>query len=157
MPKGKIPVSLNESEARLKISSYCAYQERSPKQVLQKLQDYGLPVHLMESVLVWLQKENFVNENRFAETYVLGKFRLKKWGRNKVRQGLLRHNISPQRIEEALSKIDDEEYNSTLRELAEKKIALLKGTPEIQWIKLTRYLLGKGFESHLIIQLKGKI
>ena len=33
-------------------------------------------------------KEDFLNEERFAKAYAGGKFRMKKWGRGKIIQGL---------------------------------------------------------------------
>lgn len=150
MPKGNKPEPITEKEARSKISRYCAYQERSPKQVRLKLKEYGLTKSETNSVYSWLEEENFVNETRFAGIYALGKFRLKKWGKYKIKKGLLSHEISEQLIEEALALLDEEPYLETIRDLADKKMSLLKGTEENKRVKLMNYLIGKGFEKHLV-------
>ncbi|MEQ8925876.1 MAG: RecX family transcriptional regulator, partial [Fulvivirga sp.] len=85
---------LSPKEAKLKAADYCAYQERSQQQVRDKLYTYGLYSEDVERILSELITENFINEERFAIAYAGGKFRVKKWGRNKILQGLNQHRVS---------------------------------------------------------------
>jgi len=148
---------LTESELRLKISSYCAYQERSPKQVLEKLAGLTSNNQLIEDVYEWATKENFVSEHRFAENYAQGKFRLKKWGKFKIREGLRSHNLNDAIISKALDLIDKEEYESTILNLGKRKMSNLDQSDIESWIKVKRYLIGKGFEADLVNNLKKEI
>jgi len=157
MPRGKHPDNLTQSEARLKISNYCAYQERSPKQVVKKLSEYGISSDQIESVFNWAVNEKFVDEYRFAETYVNGKFKLKKWGKYKIKTGLMKHEISTENIQLALETIDQADYWATLENLAIKKLKLLGGNNDQKWIKLTNFLIGKGFEHDLVFELTRKM
>jgi regulatory protein len=142
---------LSPKEAKIKVADYCAYQERSQQEVRNKLFEYGLFTHDVEQVISELISENFINEERFAKAYAGGKFRMKKWGRIKIIQGLKKHRISDYCIKKGLSEIDENEYLNLLEVLLLKKKELTKDTnPHIRNKKIVSYLLQKGFESHLI-------
>ena len=98
-----------------------------------------------------LISKNFIDEERFAETYASGKFRIKKWGKVKIIRELKARNISDYSIKKGIAGIDDETYLETLKSLANKKLLLLKsGNKWEKNAKLKRYLSSKGYESDLI-------
>lgn len=143
--------TLTPKEAKLKAADYCAYQERSQKEVRNKLYQYGLYKDDVEEIISDLVTEGFINEERFAKAYVGGKFRIKKWGRIKILQGLKQHNISNYCINKGIAEIDEEEYFSTLQSLVKKKSEQLDQSDRyIFKRKLANYLTQKGFEPHLI-------
>jgi len=138
-------------EAKLKAADYCAYQERSQQQVRDKLYDYGLHVDEVEDVLSDLIVEGFINEERFAKAYVGGKFRIKKWGKHKIIQGLKQHKISEYCIKKGLEEIESQDYIDTLTILLNKKGNSIKGSNDYdRRNKLARYAVGRGFETTLI-------
>ena len=143
LPKKKI-YDLNE--AREKIRRYCAYQERSQKQVVDKLKSYGLLPLAADELLVELLQENFLNEQRFASAFARGRFNIKGWGKTKIANALYRHGVSKPCITTALNEIDDENYHEKLHLLARKKWDSLKQEhPSIRKQKTIRFLLGRGF------------
>ncbi|PST82563.1 RecX family transcriptional regulator [Pedobacter yulinensis] len=135
-----------------KAEAYCAYQERSQQEVRDKLYSWGLHSREVEQAIATLIETNFLNEARFAAAYVSGKFRIKKWGRQKIRQGLKLKRVPDQMIARALKTIDGDAYLETIVALAEKKLPLL-GTadPFKRKYKLLTYLQGRGFESDVIL------
>jgi len=135
------------SVLKIKAASYCAYQERSIQQVSDKLTKLNASPIQLEEVIVWLRKENFLDETRFAEAYVSGKFKLKKWGRIKIIHGLKMHRVDEDIINQALETIDLSDYHQTLQLLYSKKESEI-GKLDSSSIrkKLSRYLIGKGFE-----------
>ena len=136
-----------------KIENYCAYQERSQQQVRQKLYEYGLGTEQVEEIISELIVAGFINEERFAKIYVSGKFRLKKWGRIKIVNGLNQHKISDYCIKKGLAEIDDNDYHETLQLLLSKKkdtLANLNTTEQNN--KLIRYATSKGFEYQLVVE-----
>ncbi len=142
---------LTPKEARLKAADYCAYQERSQNEVRQKLYEYGLHRDEVEEVISDLVIEGFINEERFAIAYVGGKFRIKKWGRIKILQGLKQHNISQYCIDKGLEEIDEEDYLNTIQSLIDKKVDSLNITDNyIARRKVVNYLTQKGYEPHLV-------
>jgi regulatory protein len=141
-----------------KAKDYCAYQERSHMEIIQKLYSFGLYKADVEAVVAWLIEENYLNEERFAIQFAGGKFRIKKWGRIKIIQALKLRKISAYNINKAISHLDEVAYLKTLQSLTNKKWHTLKtGTPAIRKIKTMTYLLQKGYERSLIIQALNKL
>lgn len=138
-------------EALEKLRKYCAYQERSHKDVDQKMWDLKIPLEWRDDIVLGLIKENFLNEERFARTYARGKFNIKKWGRIKIVDGLKKHDVSKKCIQLALTEIDEDEYLKVLQETIEKKRASLK--EKNHWKRksaIYRFVVQRGFESGLV-------
>ncbi len=143
--------SFSPAEAKVKIASYCAYQERCQKEVRDKLYEYGLPPYEVENLLTAMILEGFVNEERFAKAFVRGKFRMKKWGRVRIVRELKFRVPSDNLIGIALKEIDEEEYWDTLLYLAEKKMEELKEPDRYKKkMKLYQFLIYKGYENDLV-------
>lgn len=142
---------LSRSEAKVKIAAYCAYQERCQKEVRNKLYEYGLPSAEVEDLLTTMILEGFVNEERFAKAFVRGKFRMKKWGRVRIRKELKFRVPSDNLVSIAFREINEEEYWETLMYLAEKKKMGIKIQDEFKKrMKLFQFLTYKGYESDLV-------
>lgn len=137
-----------------KAESYCAYQERSQQEVRNKLYDWGLWPNEVEEVISELIENNFLNEERFARAYVSGKFNIKRWGKIKIKQGLKLKKITDKMIAIALNTIDYDDYLQTILDTAEKKLPTIKEKEAYKRkYKLVSYLLGKGFENDLILEV----
>jgi regulatory protein len=138
----------------VKAESYCAYQERSQQEVRSKLYDWGLWPNEVEEVISELIENNFLNEERFARAYVSGKFNIKHWGKIKIKQGLKLKKITDKMIAIALDTIDYDDYLQTILNTAEKKLPLIKEKDAYKRkYKLTTYLMSKGFENDLILEV----
>jgi regulatory protein len=142
---------VTKEEALQKLKQYCAYQERSHYEAVQKLWDLGVRKAEHDAIIAALIEEDYLNEERFAVQYAGGKFRMKDWGRKKIYYALKEKQVSTYCINKALKAIPEEDYLKTLRELAEKKYTALKGEQYmIRYKKTMDYLLQKGFESELV-------
>src|SRR5688500_5840628 len=136
---------LTKEEALQKLKQYCAYQERSHSEVVQKLWDLGIRKAEHDEIVSALIQEDYLNEERFAIQYAGGKFRMKDWGRKKIMYGLKEKQVSPYCITKALKTIDEAAYQKTLHHLAEKKYTSLKGEQYLVRRKKTMdFLLQKG-------------
>lgn len=143
--------SYSVQEATLKLMQFCAYRDRSQKEVEEKLKELRMIPLACEQIIIKLMQEDFLNEERFARSFVRGKFRIKKWGRNKIKQELKLREISAPIIKLAFTEIEEGTYAKTLRELAEKKLRLLKEPNKFKRKKkLSDYLLQKGYEPTLV-------
>lgn len=101
-----------------------------------------------------LIKQDFLNEERYARSFARGKFRLKKWGRNKIKQQLYARRISDYCIRKAMTEIEEEDYIDTLREVIDKKVNQLEDQPKlIRKDKAIKYALSRGYESNLIFKI----
>ncbi len=145
---------LGKETARDKITYYCKYQERSHKEVKEKLYSMGLYKSDVEELMSWLIENDFLNEERFAEALVRGKFRMKHWGKVKIRQALQQRDVSNYNIKKSLSTINNDDYLQTLHKIAKTKWSSLKETNVfIKRKKVTQYLLQKGYEYNAISPL----
>ena len=142
-------------KALQKIRHYCVYQERSHTEVKEKLYSLGLYKNEVETMLSQLVEENYLNEERYAIAFAGGKFRIKHWGRIKIKYELNKNNISSYCIKKALDSIDKNQYNKTLKTLFELKLKTVKTEKNTftRNKKIFSYLLQKGFETELISEL----
>jgi regulatory protein len=143
--------SYTVDEALLKLQHYCSYQERCHQEVRKKLVTMRMIPEAIDSIIVSLIRHDFLNESRFARTFVLGKFRIKKWGKYRLTLELKKKDISKFTIKEALFNIKEAEYIETFNDLAAKKAQFLKdGNLLKRKKKLADYLLYRGWESHMV-------
>lgn len=138
-------------EAKRKLEHYCAYQERCHKEVREKLNGMQMIPDAIDAIIVHLLQHNFLNEERFAKTFVRGKFNSKKWGKQKLTIELKRKGISRANLELALKEINDTDYIEAFDALANKRAGLIKETDLLKKKKkLINYLLYRGWESYLV-------
>ena len=151
MPIEKKKKRLTPEQAKINIENYCAYQERSHRQVRNKLFTYGLYSSEVESIISDLISSGFLNEERFAKAYAGGKFRMKSWGRAKIEYQLKGEGLSKRCIALGLKEIESADYEKTLVSLLKKKMSALKDENIfVRRQKAARFAMGKGYESELI-------
>jgi len=142
---------LSKEEALKKIKNYCNYQERSHKEVKEKLYTFGLFKADVDEIIANLIEDNYLNEERFARLFAGGKFRMKQWGRKKIQYELQQKGVNKLNIKLGLKEISDEQYLAVLQKLAERKWKELSGQQHlVRQSKTNAYLLQKGYEQHLI-------
>lgn len=138
-------------EAKLKAARYCAYQERAPFDVEEKLKSFDLNPQQIKEILAELTEDGFINETRFTSIFVKSKFRNNKWGKIKIKQHLSLKKLPQDVIVSGLKEIPDEEYLSMIRMLVEQKtIHLNESDTFISNHKVASYLVQKGFEPELV-------
>ena len=149
---------LTPQQALQKIKLYCAYQERSHREVKNKLYGFGLYNVDVERILSELIAGNYLNEERFAKSFAGGKFRIKQWGKIKIARELKQKNVSDYNIKTALQDINAAAYSNTLEKLTLAKWKALKQEQYInREVKTVRYLMQRGFEPTLIRETLKKI
>ncbi len=144
--------SYTPDQAFQKIKYFCAYQERCHAEVKEKLYGFGLRKQEVDSIISSLIEENYLNEERFAVLFAGGKFRMKKWGRVKIKLELKKRQVSDYCIKKALLSIDIDEYEATVEKLiAQKQVAAAKYKQAYQkTMYLLRQLQQKGFEPDIV-------
>ena len=142
---------LTAEQALQKLKHYCAYQERCHSEVKEKLYSLGVWKKDHDAIISTLIEENYLNEERFALAYAGGKWRVKRWGRVRIRYELKQKQVSEYCIKKALKQIDEEEYLRVMNEVAAAKYAALKNDQYLVRKKKTMdYLVNRGFETGLI-------
>lgn len=144
----------NVREVIERIQSFCAIQDRSQFEVKNKMKSWGVEEYIIDNILSDLITEKFIDEHRFAKSFCRGKFRIKKWGKIKIKNELKKRKISDSCINKGLKQIDEKEYCLLLSELFKKKKNSIKEKNKfIRNGKIAKYLQQKGFENNLIWEL----
>ncbi len=140
--------SLTKQEVLLKLQHYCVYQDRCHQEVRSKLLELSVYGDDLEEIMALLVEENYLNEERFARSFARGKFRVKQWGRIKIKQQLKARQISDYCIKKGLEEILEEDYLASIRLLISKK--LNEDTSNEARQKVAQYLIRKGYETHMV-------
>lgn len=115
------------------------------------MRDFLLIPEAEDEIILYLLKENYLNEERFTRSYIRGKFYIKHWGRNKIKNSLKQKNISEKLIQKCFDEIDEKDYEKEISTQFENYYSKIKGLREYQKkSKTIRYLLSRGFEYQYI-------
>ena len=143
-------------KARSKALKFCAYQERSQQEMRDKIYSWGLHRREVESIISYLIEEGFLKEERFAIAYAGGKFRIKKWGKIKIKLALKNKKVSEPLIKKALNEISDSDYKKMLLKVISSKEKLVKEkNPYKRKYKIASYAISRGFEPALVWEVMG--
>ncbi|GJM31672.1 MAG: recombinase RecX [Saprospiraceae bacterium] len=151
---------LTPAEALLKLQRYCAYQDRCHREVRTKLLELGVYGDALEEIIVELIAEKFLDEERYARSYARGKFRIKRWGRNRIKRELKSKGVTEYCIRKGMEEIDETEYIEVLTDILTKKAEALS-TKESQAFlrnkKVAQYAMSRGFEGELVWEVLREI
>lgn len=146
--------SFTFDEIKLKLVNYCVYQDRCHAEVEQKMKEFLLIDEAKEEIMLYLLRENYLNEERFTRSYIRGKFYIKHWGRNKIRINLKQKQVPEKLINKSFDEIDEADYEKTIRKIFDDYYEKQKGLKEYQRkSKAIKYLISKGFEYDIILNI----
>ena len=149
---------MDKQTAQSKSEHYCAYQERSKQEVRNKLYEWAVASEDIDDIIFYLEEHRYLHEERFAESYSMGKFRMKNWGKIKIRQGLIMKGVSEIIIKEALNAIPVEDYRRKLKQIIRKKMEMNENLPQAQKNhNAAKYAFSQGYEPDLVWQLIEKL
>ncbi len=139
--------SFTFDEIRQKLVNYCVYQDRCHSEVEQKMKEFLLIDEAKEEIMLYLLRENYLNEERFTRSYIRGKFYIKHWGKTKIKIHLKQKQVPEKLINACFDEIDDEDYNETILKIYGDYYSKQKGLKEYQRkSKTLKFLMGRGFE-----------
>ncbi|MDB0600468.1 regulatory protein RecX [Tenacibaculum maritimum] len=139
------------NEIKRKMESFCVYQDRCHKEVEKKIAEYNLIPEARASILIDLIQDGFLNEERFAKSFARGKFRIKKWGKQRITRELKLRDVSSYNIRIALKEIDENDYMATLYELIAKRNNSISETNLYKRKKkIMDYMVYRGYEYKLL-------
>ncbi|MEM9547744.1 MAG: regulatory protein RecX [Bacteroidota bacterium] len=151
MEKRKKRTKLSKEDALSVMQKYCVYQDRCQSEVRTRLIEHCIYGDDLEEIIADLISDDFINEERFAKSYVSGKFKMKKWGRLKIVKELKFRKISAYSIKKGLQQIEESDYLETLKSLLGKKAnTITKGDKWARKKKLIAYATQKGYEYEVI-------
>lgn len=136
-----------------KIEKFCSTQERCIFDIIKKLNSWEVK-NDQNLIIEHLTKNNFLDEQRFSNTFSSGKFNIKKWGKIRISFELKKRNIKSSIIKNSLEEIDNEQYLTTIKELINKKYRIINEKDVFKKkSKTVQYLYQKGYETSLVWEL----
>ena len=139
-----------------KARRYCLRGEKCRYDLQQKLFQWQIPDHLHETIIETMLEERFIDEARFARSFVNDKCYLSKWGKIKIRFALSGKQIPIEIINASLDQIDMNKYRGILKDLAKNKREQIAKKTTDTWIakqKLYAFLAQRGFETEEVSKI----
>ena len=154
-----MPIKLSRDEKVIleKMRSYCMYQDRCVQEVIKKLTRLQVIAKTKSKIIDHLIEDDYLNEVRFAKSFIQGKLRIKKWGRIKLNYELRIRGIKKFIIDEEINKISKEDYYQYFNEFSNNKIKTLKGSKEQKKRSFVNYFTYRGWENNLIYEKLNEI
>lgn len=154
----KIIEENNQLEAYYKTISYLNSKMRSKKEIQKFLEqkDYSKPT--INIVIEKLEKERYLNEERYIEAFINDEFRFHSTGPFKIKKKLLDLGLPEEQIEQGLNKISKENWQEKLEKLYQKKAnsnhhdSLEKGK-----LKCQQYFYQLGYPLNWLQEIENKI
>lgn len=146
---------MKEFEKQLaKMRRWCAMQERCVVEVKIHASGIGISANHTDKIIGTLTEEGFIDEERFAKLYAGGKFRNKKWGRDRIIGELRARQIKEDAIAAGLKEIDEEQYRKNIVDMVEHKIAITDHSNIVLFKhRLSKPAIAKGYEPGLVYEI----
>ena len=142
---------MTESEGKSLAERYCSGAEHCCLEVRQMLERRKAESADIERIIKYLIKEGFIDESRYAAAFVHDKVRFAKWGRAKIAQALWQKRIPAGVADAALAAIDEDEYMTALKEVAQSRFRQTKGATEYERkMKTMKSVCSRGYEPALV-------
>ena len=143
---------MTDEQAGARIRRFCAYQERSTRELEMKLREWKVPGHKAGSLIKTLKEEGFLDDARFVKAFIHGKLTINHWGRRKIVYELRGKGIPEHLIGEGIAEIDEALYLEILQNLIAKKSREIKGGKNLTIReKMINFAAGRGFEYDVIL------
>lgn len=137
--------SEEQNKANNYATKYLSLKWRTEKEIRDKMIKKGFDEKVINETIVYLKKYDFIDDERFAETYAEEKVRLKKLGGYRIKRELLNKGVDETIADEVIEKYSDDEYERAL-ELGNKKIKSYKNDDRnAKYRKLGGYLQRRGY------------
>lgn len=148
--------NLSEQQVFTKLSALCASAEHCRFEMTEKMRRWQVDDEVQARVMQRLVSGKFVDDERYARSFVNDKILYNKWGRRKVEQALYMKHIPHETAARALDEVDPQTYVDILRPMLQAKRKSTKAGNEYEMkAKLTRFALGRGFTADVIRQCIG--
>ena len=137
---------MTEEQALQKLAALCSQSEHCTSEMKEKMTRWGIDEDAQQRVVEYLVANRYVDDRRYARSFVNDKLKYNKWGPRKIEQSLWMKHIDESILREALDDVENEEYISVLRPLLTSKRKTTKAETDYEMNqKLLRFAIGRGF------------
>lgn len=120
---------------------------KSEKQLRDKMREKGFEDRLIDSAVLKLKRQKYLDDERYSETLINSKLSSSMWGKRKIREVLYERGIERSIINEKLSIVSEEDEVKRACCLGAKKLKTLREEDtRKKAAKLSNFLINRGFE-----------
>jgi len=141
---------LTPENALARLESLCARAEHCSSEMLAKLRSWGITGDRADEIIDRLTANRFIDDLRFARSFVRDRYRFSGYGRRKIAMGLAAKRISRDIIDTALEEIDEDIYFDNLSHIVSRKARDLDMRSFDDRNRLYRHAISRGYESALV-------
>ena len=132
---------------------YLSIKMRSKKEVVEYLSKKDISNENINGIIERLEKNNFINDRKYAEAYIKDQINLSNNGPYKIKNILINLGVKEDIINEILSYIDSNIIKEKLTKLINKQLKIKKGSKNMLKIKLVNYFSNLGYDKGLILDI----
>lgn len=137
---------MTEEQALQKLAALCSQSEHCTSEMKEKMTRWGIEDDAQQRIMEYLVANRYVDDRRYARSFVNDKLKYNKWGPRKIEQALWMKHIDDSIRQEALDDVDNAEYICVLRPLLQSKRKTTKAESDYEMNqKLLRFAIGRGF------------
>lgn len=151
-----------KSEERISVYNYgislLSRAAKSEYELRLKMQDKGFDSHLIDNAINTLKEQKYLDDERYCEMFINDKINISKHGVRKIKEALYYKGIDKEIIEEKIRSVSQEDEEERAINLGKKKLFNIKEEDtRKKYIKLSNYLIGKGFEFDVVKRTVSKL
>lgn len=155
---GKQPKTISANQALEQMRRACSRKECCIFDIRRKLDRMCLSESEVNEIINNLIEERYIDEERYARSYINDKLRFNKWGKKKIEFALYQKQLPRSIVEKVFSEYTDADISGSLPEILERKWASTSGNSAYEKeSKLIRYALGRGFIMDDILRILEEI
>ena len=150
-PKAKI---VTPDEATKRLEALCVKSEHCTYELRQKLWKWNISPPDADRIMKHLTSKRFVDDMRFAKSYIHDKVSFDRWGPKKIKVGLMSKRIDRDVINECLRDLDPDVLEKNLYSLLLSKASKMTDAKTYEGrTKLFRYGVSRGYDSEMISRI----
>lgn len=144
---------MTPQQALMRLEGLCARSEQCIWEISRKLEAWGIAATDRQAIIRSLVLNRYVDDERYATAFCRDKYRFSRWGRVKIKSALIQKHIDRDTIDDALTAIDEQEYEAVLIALLRAKSKTIADVQSYEGkSRLFRFGVSRGFEPALVIK-----
>ncbi len=134
----------------LSLQRTCSRMERAKSDIRRSLFRFGIDQKEGEKIIAKLEEDKYIDERRYADSFVREKSSLQKWSKRRIFQALILKGIPKEYIDSAISEnIEESDETENLHSILKKRYdKIIRTTDDAFTIrrKLFTFAAGKGYD-----------
>ncbi|MEI6274488.1 MAG: regulatory protein RecX [Prolixibacteraceae bacterium] len=149
---------LTYREALTKAMDICGRSEKCRYDIELKCREWQLSKEETVQLTNTLLKEKFIDQQRYANSFVNDKFKFNKWGKIKLAYALRQKKLEEKMIREALTHIPENTYREVLSDLLSAKAKTIRENDAYtRRSKLMAFAQSRGFEADTAMKVVDRL